>query len=238
MDGRLLANDGKGIEIYDAASGQLVKKIERPLNKTNGTIQRLEFNPGATVLDVTANGGDDVVYDMSSGKLLATLTDTKQAQFSRDGSLLIGGNSRHLTVWRTKDWSKVSDFPNSHGYITAIAAFPEKDLVVVGSSEITRLLRLSSGEELAKLGAGYTHFVALNQTGTLIFTYPSSGFAVWDIKGQEYCAGPNVANGTMALSPDDRWLAAGVVNGGTGVALWKVQNVVSVCGIPAPTSGQ
>ncbi len=29
MDGRLLAKNGKGIEIYDLASGQLIKKIER-----------------------------------------------------------------------------------------------------------------------------------------------------------------------------------------------------------------
>jgi hypothetical protein len=143
-----------------------------------------------------------------------------------------------LIVWRTKDWSKVSDLPNGPGYVTAIAPFPEKDLVVVGTSERARLVRLSSGEELAKVGTGYTHFAAFNHTGTILFTYPTSGFAVWDAKGKEYCEGSNVANGTMALSPDDRWLAAGVVDGGTAVAIWKVQNVLNVCGGPASVDGQ
>jgi len=66
MDGRLLANDGKGIEIYDVASGQVLRKIERPAKKTDTTIQRLEFDPTALFLVVTANGEDDVVYDVSS----------------------------------------------------------------------------------------------------------------------------------------------------------------------------
>ncbi len=51
---------------------------------------------------MSANGEDDLVYDVSSGKLLATLTDTKHASFSRDGTLLIGGNSKHLIVWRPR----------------------------------------------------------------------------------------------------------------------------------------
>src|ERR1700723_1010873 len=96
MDGRLLANNGKDIEIYDVASGQLIRKIERPAKKTDNTIQRLEIDPTASFLDVTANGEDDLVYDVSSGKLLTILTDTKHASFSRDGTLLIGGNSEHL----------------------------------------------------------------------------------------------------------------------------------------------
>lgn len=234
-DGRLLANDGRGIEIYEVASGQLVRKIERPAKKTDNTIQRLEFDPTASFLDVTANGEDDVVYDVSSGKQLATLTDTKHAVFSRDGTLLVGGNYKHLIAWRTRDWSKVSDFPNSHGYVTAMATLPEKDFVVIGSSEMARVVRLSSGEELARVGTGYTHFPAFDRSGTILFTYLSSGLAVWNTQGKKYCERPDAGNGTMALSPDDRWLAAGIVDGGPSVSVWKVQDVVRVCSSPAST---
>lgn len=232
MDGRLLANDGKGIEIYDVASGQLLRKIERPAKKTDTTIQRLEFNPTASFLVVTANGEDDVVYDVCSGKLLATLIDTKRACFSRDGSLLVGGNYQHLIAWRTKDWSKVSDFPNSHGYVTAMAALPEKNLVVIATSQLARLVRLSSGEELATVGNGFTHLAAFDRSGTILFTYTSSVLAVWDTRGKRHCERADVGNGTMALSPDDRWLATGVVDGGPSVSVWKVQDIARLCSGP------
>ncbi|PYT98256.1 MAG: hypothetical protein DMG38_15965 [Acidobacteria bacterium] len=238
MDGRLLAKDGNGIEIYDLASGQVIRKIERPTKKTDNTIQRLEVDPTATFLDVTANGEDDLVYDVSSGKQLATLTDTKHASFSRDGALLIGGNSKHLIVWRTKDWSKVSDFPNSHGYVTAIATFPEKDLVVVGSSEMARLLRLISGEELARVGTGFTHFAAFNESGTLIFTYTSEGFSVWDSSGKRYCSKPHIGNGTTAISPDGRWLAGGIVHGANSINVWNLQTALAACGVAPDKKSQ
>ena len=229
-DGQLLAKNGNGIEIYKVSSGQLIRRIERLAKKTDNTIQRLEIDSTATFLDVTANGEDDLVYEVSSGKLLATLADTKRASFSRDGTLLVGGNSKHLIVWRTKDWSKVSDFPNSHGYVTAIAAFPEKDLVVVGSSEMARLLRLSTGEEIARLGTGFTHFATFNRSGTLVFTYTSDGFGVWDFSGKQYCTTPNIANGTTTISPDDRWLAGGIVNGANSINVWNLQTALAACG--------
>jgi len=238
MDGRLLAKAGRGIEIYDLASGQLIRKIERPAKKTDNTIQRLEIDPTATFLDVTANGEDDLVYDVSSGKLLATLTDTKRASFSRDGALLIGGNSKHLIVWRTKDWSKASDFPNGHGYVTAMAAFPEKDLVVVGSSEMARLLRLSSGEELARVGIGFTHFAAFNESGTIIFSYTSEGLSVWDSSGKRYCNAPHIANGTTAISPDGRWLAGGIVGGANSINVWNLQTALAACGVVSDKKSQ
>lgn len=232
-DGHLLAKYGNGIELYDVASGELSKRIPRALPKPNGFINAFTFSPAGTLLDVTANGEDDTVYDVSTGKLVATLTDTKAVQFSADGSLLVGGNYRHLIVWKTTDWSKVSDLPNGPDYVTHIAALPEKDLVVVGGPKVARLLRLSSGEELAKVGVGYTNFAEFNQRGTLIFTYQSSGFAVWDTKGKEYCTRPDIGNGTVALSPDNRWLAAAPVNGGTTVSIWNLPKALAACGVPA-----
>jgi hypothetical protein len=55
LDGRLLATDGKGIELYDVTSGKLVQRIPRILKRAENTIENLEFNPMATLLRVTAN---------------------------------------------------------------------------------------------------------------------------------------------------------------------------------------
>jgi WD40 repeat protein len=235
-DGRLLAKDGNGIEIYDVATGKLVKRIPWSLtSSTPGvqrTIKKLDFNPSGSLLDVSSNGENDLVFDVSSGQMVATLTSTQQGQFSRDGALLVGGNAKHLIAWSTKDWTKVSDSPNGPDYVTQIAALPERDLAIIGGPKNARLVHLSSGEEVAKVGLGYTNFAAFSRSGTLVFTYPSSGFAIWDTSGKQYCTRKDIGNGTVALSGDDRWLAAAPVNGGTTVVIWNVQNALNACGVP------
>jgi WD40 repeat protein len=239
-DGRLLAKDGNGIELCDVATGKIKKRIPWTIETSKpgvqNNIKNLAFSPAGTLLLVTANGKVDSVYDVSTGQLLTTLDNTQGAQFSRDGTLLIGGNAKHLIVWNTKDWSKVSDLPNGPDYITGIAAFPQKDLVVVGGPKFVRLLRLSSGEELAKIGTGYTNFAAFNQDGTLIFTYTSSSFAIWDTSGRQFCSRSDIGNGTVALSANDRWLVAAPVNGGRTVMVWNVQSALDACGVPVSTT--
>jgi hypothetical protein len=235
-DGRVLAMDGNGIQLCDLATRTLKKRIPwataTPTPGVQNTITRLTFNPAGTLLLVTANAQDDSVYDVASGKLAATLTDTKHAQFSQDGSLLIGGNDKHVILWNTKDWSKVRDLPNGPDNVNAIAASPEKDLVVVGGPKGVRLIRLSSGEEIAQLGTGNTNFAAFSQSGSLIFTSLGGGFAVWDASGREYCSSAHLGNGSLALSPNDRWLAAPPENGGTNVAIWNLQSTLDACGLP------
>ena len=171
-----------------------------------------------------------MVYEVSSGRLVATLQNTQHSRFSVDGSLLIGGNAKHLIVWSTKDWSKVSDLPGGPDYVRRIAVCPEKDLVVVGGPEQARLLRLSSGEELAKVGNGWTNFASFNRFGTVIFTY-AGDFSVWDASGKQLCSRPDIGNGTVAISPNDRWLAGAPVKGGRSVAIWDLQNALTACGL-------
>ena len=195
------------------------------------TVDKLMFNPTGTLLDVTANGMVDSVYDVSSGQLVVTLTNTQRAQFSTDGAFLIGGNAKHLIVWNTKDWSKLRDLPNGPDYVTRIAAFPEKDFVVVGGPKVARLLRLSTGDELAKVGNGYTNFAGFNESGTLIFTYTSDGFGVWDSSGEKCCSASDTGNGAMTLSPNGRWLAAGIANGANSISVWNLQPALAACGI-------
>ena len=112
-DGRLLAKDGNGIEICDAATGKLIRRIPWSITTSTPGVQRmikkLEFNAAGSQLEVSSNGENDLVFGVSSGQLVATLTSTQQGQFSRDGTVFVGGNGKHLIAWSTNDWSKVSD---------------------------------------------------------------------------------------------------------------------------------
>jgi hypothetical protein len=149
---------------------------------------------------------------------------------------VIGGNAKHLIVWSTKDWSQVRDLPNGPDYVTRFAVQPQKDLVVIGGPKFARLVRLGSGEEVARVGEGYTNFAAFDQGGFRVLTYTSSGFAIWDTTGKRICGAANVGNGTMALSPDDRWLASGPMGNGTDVRIWDAQNLFRACAPILPTN--
>ncbi len=235
-DGRMLAKDGDGIEICNTANGKLIRRIPwsltTPTPGVQRTINQLQFNASGSLLLVSSNGENDVVFSVASGQLVATLTATQQGQFSRDGASVVGGNAKHLIEWNTKDWTKVSDVPNGPDYVTQIAAFPEKNLAVVGGPKNARLVQISSGEEVANVGQGYTNFAAFGDDGTIILTYSSSGFGVWGTTGKQYCYKANLGNGTVALSANGRWLAAAMVNGGTSIAIWNLKRALSACDVP------
>ena len=226
-DGRLLAKDGNGLEIINVSSGKLELKIKW----TGREVRRLSFDPAGKWLLVSANGEDDRIFDLSNGQLLAQLGDTRGSSFSPDGSLVIGGDYQHLTTWSTRDWKSIRNLPNGPDYVTAVAAYPQKNLEVVGGPHSARLLSLDSGKQVAQLGDGYTIFASFDQAGSLIFTYASTGFGIWDTKGKQYCSQPNLGNGTVALSFDGRWLAAAPVNQATDVMIWSLPEILKACSV-------
>ncbi len=233
-DGRSFATNGRDVRVWDVESGKLLKSM-----KWSGeTIWRLAFDNTGTRLLVRANGKEDTVFDVTTGQLLAILKNTQEAQFSRDGSLVIGGNGKHLIVWSTKDWSEIRDVPNGPDYVTRFAILPENDLVVVGGPKSARLVRLSSGEDIAKVGDGYTNFAAFDQTGSLVLTYTSSGFSIWDTTGRRLCGASDVGNGTMAMSANDRWLASAPAGKITDVTIWDAQALLRACSASSSANKQ
>jgi WD40 repeat protein len=233
-DGHSFATDGRDVRVWDVESGKLLKGMKW----SGGTIWRLTFDNTGTRLLVRANGKEDTVFDVTTGQQLAVLKNTQEAQFSRDGSLVIGGNAKHLIVWSTKDWSQIHDLPNGPDYVTRFAVRPDKDLVVIGGPKSARLVRLSSGEEIAKVGDGYTNFAAFDETGSLVLTYASSSFAIWDTTGRRLCGTSDAGNGTMALSANDRWLASAPVGKITDVTIWDAQALLRACGAPPSANKQ
>src|ERR1035438_6398939 len=94
-DGKTLVSDGNGLEIWDVASGKLQNRI----NRNGDFIRQLVLDPSGALLLVSVNGEDDSVFDVRTGQKLAMLKNTQWGQFSRDASVVIGGNSKQLIVW-------------------------------------------------------------------------------------------------------------------------------------------
>ena len=234
-DGRILEKDGNGIEIIDLPSGKVKRTIpwSSGMGSEDHTIQSVTMNPNNTQILVASNGQDLKVFDVTSGVLLATLTHTRRGTFSPDGSLVVGGDHSHLMTWNAKNWEIVRDLPNGGpGYVTTVAADPTHDIEVVGGSMSARLLKLSSGAQLGSVGDAFTNFAAISTTGSLIFTYTSHGFAIWDASGQLRCLKPGNGYYTMAVSPDNHWLAAAPSNQLTDVAFWDLSELIASCSQP------
>lgn len=230
-DGRILEKAGDGIETVDMASGKVKRKIpwSSGMGSEDHTIQSMSFNPSGTQILVASNGQDLKVFDVGDGALLATLTNTTRGAFSLDGSLVVGGDNGHLMMWNTTNWEVVRDLPNGSGYVTAVAADTAKDIGVIGGSKSARLLKLTTGAQLGLVGDAYTTFAAMSNTGSLIFTYTSHGFGIWDATGRLRCLKPGDSYSAMAVSPDNHWLAAGPSNQLTDVAVWDLREIIAGC---------
>jgi len=238
-DGRILEKDGKGIEIIDMPSGEVKRTIpwSSGIGSADHTIQDVTFDPTGTQILVASNGQDLKVFEVTSGALIATLTNTRRGKFSPDGSLVIGGYYRHLMTWNAKNWQVVRDLPNGPDYVTTVAADPADDIEVVGGPNSARLLKLTTGTQLGTLGDGFSNFAAISNTGSLIFTYTSSGFAIWDATGRLLCLKRGNGYYTMAVSPDNHWLAAAPSNQLTDVAVWDLPELIAACSSDAGAAG-
>jgi WD40 repeat protein len=238
-DAQILEKDGNGIEIIDMSSGKVKRAIpwSSGMGSEDHTIQSVSFNPSGTQILVASNGQDLKVFDVGNGALLATLTNTKRGTFSPDGSLVIGGDYRHLMTWNTTKWEVARDLPNGPDYVTAIAADPAKDIQVIGGPKSARLLKLTTGAQLGLVGDAFTTFAAISNTGWLILTYTSHGFGIWDATGRLRCLKPGSNYSTMAVSPDNRWLAAAPSNQLTDVAVWDLTELIADCASDTAVSG-
>jgi WD40 repeat protein len=237
-DGHWLAKNGKGIELVDMTSGKTVKEIPWS-GDSDHMVEALSFDQSGKWLLVATNGLDMKIFEVSSGSLVATLTSTRRGTFSLDGSVVVGGDYRHMVTWNTANWQAIRTLPNGPDYVTTVALNSSTDLEVIGGPNSARLLKVANGEEVAKVGEGYTNFAAFDKADSKILTSTAHGLAIWNGDGVQECFTPADGYHNFALSPDGHWLAAAPDNRLTDVVIWKVSNVLSLCGedaaqAPAP----
>lgn len=228
-DGSRLATNG--IAIWDTKSGKVLRRIkwEETTNEpgVQRTVKNLHFSPSGAMISVTSNGSDVVVYDVKSGEKLATLTDTRDGQFSSDGSIFVGANHRVLTVWQVDGWKPLHTFPAGPDYVTAIAVAPDKSTVLIGGPHGTKLINLNNGALLGQFGTGYVSSVSYLANGSAAVIRDSK-LALWNFNGQAGCIDDKVEARYALLSPGDEWLVGGAQHQ-RDVLLWRGESIKTAC---------
>lgn len=241
-DGKMLASvsSDRTVEVWDWQNANLLTTLNFP-----GEVSSVSFSPDGQILAV---GGVDEpqsqiqnaavwTYSVGSWELLIKFPEyinvATLAYSPRGGTLVGGGTSRNVQVWRTTDGKSVFTLNHAH-QVSKIAISPDGSTVATGTCmEIVNnecsdggiwLWDLPTGKLIRKLN-GFPDVVenlAFSGDGSLLIAGSRDGtLRVYTTSNYESAFETNVSGGinAMALSPDSGMLATGSLNG--DVHFWK-----------------
>jgi len=220
-DGKYIVTGGKGIGIWDTATGNEVMTID----KAAGAVS---FSPDANRI-ASADGNDIQVWDASSGKKLMTLSghdDTIWSMsYSPDGTRIVsGGKDKTVRIWNAATGAEIStlrghgDWPEYPEFspVSSVAFSPDGEHVVSGSYDYTvRIWNAETGAEAMTLdGHSYlVNDVAFGPDGKRFASVSSDGtIRVWDAAtGSELLTlqGHDGEVISVAFSPDGKRIVSG-----------------------------
>lgn len=235
-DGKYLAvgrafTGNEDLNIYDAASGQLLRSFSPPPAEGSGykwgSPNALAFSPDSRYLAAGGSGTPVSVFDVETGRLLTTLSSAAMrpnAQhkgfgsvtaiaYSPDGKWLAAGYIRGmLELWRTDSWSIVKQVSARHGFYGLDFSADVKHLAV-GSE----LFQIGTGDhENDKISITILEFPVL---------IPRKHFAVYSKSPK---TGMRLGVASLSYSNDGRFLFSGgspakVLNAETGAILREIK---------------
>jgi len=242
-DGRMLASvsSDKTAQIYDWRKGDMLKTLNFP-----GEVVSVNFSPDGQILAV---GGVDEPHDqvmnaavwtfsVGSWKPLLKFPEymniTALAFSPKGGTLVGGGTSRNVQVWRTDNGTAIFTLNHAH-QVTKAAISPDGTILATGTCKTVLNYDCMEGEvwlwslptgRLKRKLAGFPNIVenlAFSVDGSSLIVGSRDGtlrvYATADYEPRFEAASPGGIH-TLAVSPDGGLLATGNDRG--EVHLWKI----------------
>ncbi|XZE53584.1 protein kinase domain-containing protein [Planctomycetaceae bacterium SH139] len=210
--------------LFDLVSGNPEGELEV---SDKGGICCAAFSPSGKYLAIGCRNGSIRVWDTDSEETIfdqpAHDRTVRSITFCGDeNTILAGSNDFSASLWNVKDGSRIHLFSNHSDFVTAVAYASGDQLFVTGGYDSAPYVRLWRGDSLTQSQRLQGH--TLGVSGLQVFrdgrTVASAGIdrtiRIWDIRHQQERA---ILNGgtdifqSIALSPDQRTLAAGCRDG-------------------------
>jgi WD40 repeat protein len=224
-DGELLATSA--ISIVETKSLKERCRFLWHREDANETIRRMHFSPSGSLLAITANGLDMLVFDTATCKQVAELEHAQDGDFSPDGSRLITANGKYFRVWQTSDWKLLASYPAGPDYTTGIAISPRGDSALIGGPNGAKLVRVSDGAVVAKFGEGWVSAVAFVRPD-VVMTRDHDRLGFWSTDGLLRCEDRKLESGVLALAQDSSLLAVGALHQ-RDLLLWDGTRLREAC---------
>ena len=243
-DGRTLAVGGQNVQIWNAATHELI--ATHPL--AAGTfVNGLAYSPDGRVLAVACSDGTTGLLDaqtlapLSAPFRVTTVDNAETVAFSPDGkTLATGSDDGTVRLWSVADPARprqLSSVPDSHTYVYTVVFAPDgKTLAAASVDNLTRLWNVANPDHPTELGkplggfASYAIGLAFNPAGTLLAVGSADRTVrLWNVTNPARAVlvgapltGPSGYIWGLAFSPDGTTLAGGVTDG--SVWLWNLSN--------------
>jgi WD40 repeat protein len=209
-----LPNNGT-IKLWDVTNG---KPHDVPLEQ--GDITALAFSPNSQSLAVGSANRQINLWDLNSGKKIASFVGHKGAiqslAFSPDGRVLASASwDRKIKLWNVTTGRVLASLDGNSGEVLSVAFSPDrKYLASGGGDEKVRVWNLATNK-IARIfegHAGKINSVAFSFSGNFLATgSDDKTVRLWDVEGGRLLftlAGHSDAVESVAFNPGDKTLAS------------------------------
>jgi RNA polymerase sigma factor (sigma-70 family) len=237
-DGKYLAFQTREgtVQLWDPATKQHVRTLtaqEGDKGPTSSLFQ-MRFSPDGKRLAAAAGGDRTVVWDVGSGKEIATLRGHNHANpplaFSPDGKMIAVSSKPIVQLYDAQTGKLLRAFNTDQEWAITLAFSMDGKTIATGVRNRIILSDVDSGKETARLslsnirdGGGVMNLAFTPDGKTLVCSAEEARVIVWDLatRTERFVLDSRGWIGrSMALSPDGKTVALGTVY--NVIRLWDV----------------
>ena len=221
----LAVASGIGVWIYEVATSRALMLIP-----TTSSVRSVSFSPDGSTLAAGARDGTILLWDVSTGEVIATFEEhtsgVNSVSFSPDGATLASGAwDGTILLWDVSTGEVIATFEEHTSGVNSVSFSPDGATLASGAWDGTILLWDVSTREIVATPEGHTdevNSVSFSPDGSTLASASEDGtILLWDVSTREIVAtleGYRVRS--VSFSSDGTTLASGAGNG--TIRLWDV----------------